>query len=281
MARLRAAQNEFAEAERLFSRTLMLAPDEPVTLALFARFQLSRDLLPQAARLTAQALAIDPDCIEALVVRGQILGQRGLYGESRTMLEKAVALDPKSYEAQHELGVWFFRVNLFEQASRHFGVAVGLRPDRTRSIDYLALSLEMLGEGEKAERFYRKAIEANKGPFFDPSLDYNFGRFLLKQGGLEESLSHLDRAVELHPLRRGPRYQRARLRLAQDDLQSARRDAERALALGKPNDIVLDLQVYYLLSTIYRRLGEEELAKKYAELARTTEIPQNFEDRRR
>jgi tetratricopeptide (TPR) repeat protein len=281
LARLRAAQDNPAEAERLFSRALMLAPDDAVAPALYARFQLSRGLGPQAANLVAQALAIDPDCVEALVVRGQILGHRGLFGESRAVLEKAVALDPTSAAAHHELGIWFFRVNLFEQAARHFEKAVALRPHWARSLDYLALCLEMLGEGERAERTYRQALEANSGPFFDPTLEYNFGRFLLKQGRLEESLLHLDRAVAAFPLRRGPRYQRAKLRMAQGDYESARQDAERALALGKSGDIVLDLQVYYLLTTIYSRLGEMELAREYAELARTTEIPDHADDLRR
>ncbi|MBD3854480.1 MAG: hypothetical protein IFJ96_06830, partial [Acidobacteria bacterium] len=101
LARLRAAQEgDPAEVERLFSRALMLAPDDAVAPAVFARFQLSRGLGPQAAYLVAQSLAIDPDCVEALVVRGQILGHRGLYGESRAVLEKAVALDPTSGATQ-------------------------------------------------------------------------------------------------------------------------------------------------------------------------------------
>ncbi len=281
LARLRAAQDDPAEAERLFSRAVMLAPDDAVAHALFARFQLSRGLLSQAGNLTAQALAIDPNCPEALVVRGKILGERGLFGEVRAALEKAVALDPNSYEAQHELGVWFFRVNLFEQAARRFEAAVALRPQRARTLDYLALSLEMLGDGEQAERYYREALDANTGSFFDSSLDFNFGRFLLKQGRFEESLPHINRAVTLHPLRRGPRYQRAKWHLVQGNYESARQDAERAFALGKPGDLVLDVQVYYLLATIYSRLGEAELAKEYAELARTTEIPEHVEDRRR
>jgi tetratricopeptide (TPR) repeat protein len=273
LARLRAAQDDPAEAERLFSRILLLAPEDAAAHALFARFQLSRGLGPQAAYLVNQALTIDPDCVEALVVRGQILGHRGLYGE--------VTLDPTSAEAHHELGIWFFRVNLFEQASRHFDAAVALRPQWARSLDYLALCLEMLGEGERAERTYREALEANTGPFFDPTLDYNYGRFLLKLSRLEESLVHLDRAVAAFPLRRGPRYQRAKLHLAQGDFELARKDAERALALGKTGDVVLDLQVYYLLTTIYSRLGEIELAREYAELARTTEIPDQADDLRR
>jgi Tfp pilus assembly protein PilF len=282
-ARLRAAEDRPAEAERLFSRALALAPDDAVAHALFARFQLSRGLGPQAAYLISQALELDPDCTEALVVRGKILGQRGLYGESRVVLEKAVALDRENADAQHELGIWFFRVNLFDQAARRFEAAVALRPQWTRSLDYLALCLEMLGEGERAEKIYCDALDAQaeSGPFFDPTLDYNYGRFLLKQGRLEESLPYLDRAVELFPRRRGPRYQRAKLHLAEGDFDSARQDAEHALGFGKPGDVVLDLQVYYLLATIYSRLGEEELAKKYAELARTTEIPDQADDLRR
>ncbi len=283
LAHLRAAQGSDAEAERLFSHALTVAPDHAAAHAAFARFQLSRGLGPQAARLTAQALSIDPDCVEALVVRGKILGQREAYGEARAVLEKAVALDPDHANAQHELGVWFFRVNLFEQAARRFESAIALDPNRTRTLDYLGLSLEMLGDGEGAELAFRKALELQPrgGPFFDTTLDYNFGRFLLKQGRLEESRPYLDRAVELFPNRRGPRYQRAKLHLAQGDFESARNDAERALALGKPSDVVLDLQVYYLLTTIFSRLGEAELAKEYAEKAREAEIPDQVADRRR
>lgn len=282
-ARLHAARGDLAEAERLFSRGLTLAPDDAVVHALFARFQLSRGLGSQAAYLVNQSLTIDPDCVEALVVRGQLLGHRELYGESRRVLERAVALDPTSVEAHHELGAWFFRVNLREQAARQFEEAIALNSQQARSHGYLAVSLEMLGRDEPAEQAYRTALrlQAKGGPFLDPTLDYNYGRFLLKQGHFEESQTHLDRAVSQHPFRRGPRYERAKLGLARGKFQVAREDAERALALGKPGDYINDVQVYYLLTTIYSRLGESALAQEYAELARTTEVADRAEDLRR
>jgi hypothetical protein len=43
--------------------------------------------------------------------------------------------------------------------------------------------------------------------------------------------------------------------------------------LRDPDGLVLDLQVYYLLTTVYARLGETELARKYAALSRTAPIP--------
>jgi Flp pilus assembly protein TadD len=281
LARVRAGRGDPSEAERLFSRALNLAPDDAVVHAHFANLQLSRGLRSQAEYLVSEAITLDPQCAEALVVQGALLGLRGLFGEARSALEKAVALDPANAEARHQLGVWFFRVNLFDQAARHFETAVSLNPHRTQSFGYLGISLEMLGDAEGAERAYRSALKAAEGPFSDPSLDFNIGRFLLKQGRLEESRPHLDRAVAMHSRRRGPRYERAKLHLNGGELQAAREDAERALALGLPGDRVLDLQVYFMLTTIYSRLGETELARQYAQKAREAEKPDYIRDRQR
>jgi tetratricopeptide (TPR) repeat protein len=114
----------------------------------------------------------------------------------------------------------------------------------------------------------------NEGPFRDPFFDYYYGRFLRKQNRLEEGRSHLDRAVALHPDERAVHYERGKLNLALTEYGAARKDAERALSLRDPGGLVLDLQVYYLLATIYARLGETELARKYAELSRTTQVPE-------
>jgi tetratricopeptide (TPR) repeat protein len=281
LALLRAAQGKPSEAEDLFSHALTLAPGDAVAHAEFARFQLSRGLRRQAAYLVGQSLAIDPGCAQALVVRGQILVQRGLYGGARTILEKALALDPDSFEAHYQLGVCCFRTNLFEQAAQHFEAAAALRPQSALALDYLGFSLEMLGEEERAERAYRDAVKVNSGPFFDPTLDYNFGRFLFKQGRLDESLNHFNRAVSNFPDRRGPRYQRAKIHLAQGDIQKAREDAERALALGKPGDVVSDLQVYFLLASIHSRLGNTELAEEFAQRAREAERQKHNQNRQR
>jgi type IV pilus assembly protein PilF len=196
------------------------------------------------------------------------------------VLEKAARLDPANAEAHYRLGTWSFRQKRHAEAAAHFEKALAARPVDALAYDYLALCLEALGEAERAERAYRSALEVNEGPFFDSLLDYNYGRFLLKQRRLEESRPRLDRAVALLPDRRGVYYERAKLKLALNDYQAAREDAERALGLRDPGGLVLDLQVYYLLATLYARLGEPELARKYAELARTTPIPDQQQDRR-
>jgi len=206
------------------------------------------------------------------VVRGRLLGSKGRPQEARQVLEEAVRLDPENAEAHYRVGILAFRGRRHDVAATHFEKVVALRPVDALAYDYLALSLEALGDAARAEGAWRRALEVNERPFLDPLLDYNYGRFLLKERRLDESRAHLDRAVALHPLDRAVRYERAKLSLALGEYLAAREDAERALSLRRRGP-VLDLQVYYLLATVYRRLGEEDLAGKYAELARTTPIP--------
>jgi tetratricopeptide (TPR) repeat protein len=273
LARIRAARGDPAEAERLFTRATALAPDDPLGHALFARYSLSRGRPARADYLSSVALSLDPDCSEALVVAGQILGRKGRSHAAFAALEKAARVGPTNAEAQYQFGVFLFRRKLHAEAVRQFEKTVALRPLDARAHDYLALGFEAVGEAERAEQAYRSALEVNDGPFPDSFLDHNYGRFLLKQGRLEESQRHLDRAVALLPNSRAVHYERGKLNLALERYQAAREDAERALSLRDPGGLVLDLQVYYLLATIYTRLGESDLARKYAELARTTPIP--------
>jgi tetratricopeptide (TPR) repeat protein len=272
LARVRAARGDPSEAEKLFERAVALAPGDARTHALFAEHWLSRGQVARADYLSARALSLDPDCPEALVAQGRILAARGRIPEAVQALEKAVHVAPASVEAHYELGVLLYRRLLHLEAARELEQVVARRPADARAHGYLALSYEALGQPEMAELAYRAAAKSNDGPFFDAFLDYNYGRFLLKERRLDESRAHLDRAVARHPLDRAVRYGRAKLSLALGEYAAAREDAERALSL-RDSGPVLDLQVYYLLATVYRRLGEEDLARKYAELARTTPIP--------
>jgi Tfp pilus assembly protein PilF len=200
LARLQAARGDAAEAERLFARATTLASDDAVAHALFAQNWLTRGQPARADYEAALALSLKPDCPEALVARGRLLISRGRPQEARQALEEAVRLDPENAEAHYRLGILAFRGKRHDVAAAHFEKVVARRPMDALAHDYLALSFEALGEAERAERTWRRALEVNERPFFDPLLDYNYGRFLLRQGRLEESQSHLDRAAKLVPI---------------------------------------------------------------------------------
>ena len=272
-ARLRAAQGAAAAGE-LFSQYLEQAPGDAAGMAYFARSLIDQDQYQQADDLSAAALEHDPADPAALAVRGQILAMKRQSAQGLELLSRSCELDPENAESQFQLGTLYDRAKRPSEAVAHFQRVVDLDPDYASAWDYLALNLEPLGEVERADAAYKRGLQVNhEGPFFDAFLDYNYGRFLAKRNQLAESKAHLDRAVELVRDYRATWYDRAKLNLRMGNYGQARTDAERALSLTAQTGGILDLQVYALLEQIYRRLGEKELADKYAALTRATPPP--------
>jgi tetratricopeptide (TPR) repeat protein len=279
-ARLRAMANDSGEADDLFVRYTIMQPDDASGYGYYARFLLSRRQYQRADMVASLALQKGPSNAIALAVSGQILAMKGRVKEGLDMLAQACHLDPDDAESQFQMGSLYDRLKRPADAAQHFQKAVDLNPRDARAWDYLALSLEPLGEINRAESAYKKAVEVDQpGPFFDAFLDYNYGRFLMKRGDLPASKAHLDRAVELVPEVRAVWYERAKLNLRMRNYLEGRGDAEKAAALADPAGIIIDLQIYALLEEIYRRMGETALANKYAELSRDTPPPIRKSDR--
>jgi Tfp pilus assembly protein PilF len=273
-ARVAAADGAPAKAEDFFVRYADLVPNDAKAYSYHASFLLERAQYPQADALAGIALEKDPNDAVGLAVRAEILDMKGQMQESMQLLEKACGLDPRNAEAQFRLGTIYDRAKRLADAAQQFQQVVETDPLNARAWDYLALDLEPLGEIEPADLAYRKGLAANRpGPHFDAFLDYNYGRFLMKRNDLIASKQHLDRAVELTPDVRAPWYERAKLDLRLKNNQQAREDAERAANIRDSRGIIIDLQLYVLLEEIYTRLGDPELAEKYAKLSQRTPVP--------
>jgi Tfp pilus assembly protein PilF len=279
-ARIEAAAGNAASARNMFVRYLDLAPDDLRGYTYFGWFLLEQRQYDRADVLSAITLEKGPGDPGAMALRGQVLDMKGQSQEGWKLLEEACRLDPENAEAQFHLGIIYDRVRRPVDAVKHFQKAVDIDPHDARAWDYLALSLQALGESDRAERVYRKALEANlPGAHFDAFLDYNYGRFLMKRNELVASKGHLDHAVELAPQVRAVWYERAKLHLRLKNYQQARTDAEKAASFEDPAGIIIDLQIYSLLEQIYHHLGETALARKYADLSRETPVPSRGERR--
>jgi tetratricopeptide (TPR) repeat protein len=279
LARIRALQKNVDAAEPLFLEAVALSPDDPHVYFYFAQFSFDQGEYRRAYDLIDKALNLNSKYLEALILKGRMLAMKGEPVAARKTLEEACRIAPKNAEAHFQLGILFDNSKLNREAVEQFRISVALRPLDPRAYDYLGLNLEALGQAQEAATIYKKGLAVNKGPLFDYFLDYNYGRFLLKERKLQESKFHLDRAVSLALETRAVYYERAKLNVQLGDYQQARRDAEQASRLQDPSGFVLDLQVYYLLSTVYSRLGEYELAHQYAELSKSATIP--IQDRAR
>ncbi len=273
-ARLQAAKGDATEAANLFIRYTDLAPEDSRGFAYFGKLFLDQRDYQKADALSAAAVDKNPRDPAALALRGQILEMKGQSQEGRDLLEKACELDPDDPEAQFQLGAAYDRAKQPAEAVKHFRRTVTLNARDARAWDYLALNLEPLEQIDAAEQAYRKALDVNqRGRYFDAFLDYNYGRFLAKRSQFTDSKQHLDRAVELVPQVRAVWYERAKLNLRLKNYQQARSDAEKAASCADPAGVIIDLQIYALLAQVYSRVGEIDLAKKYAELSRETPPP--------
>ena len=222
---------------------------------------------PTAADATLAGLEkTHPHCVQALVLYGQILAMKGQPAEAEQRLSRACELAPDSAEARFQLGVFYDGRQQNAKAAEQFTKVIALTPQDPRAYDYLALRLEPLGRIEEAEQAYRKGLAVNRRPNFDAFLDYNYGRFLLKQNRLTELKRHLDRAVELAPKTRAVYYERARLNLKLRNNERARSDAERALTLQDPGGVILDLQVYYLPGACLLPAGGERVGREVRQI---------------
>jgi len=280
LARLRVAQKQFRAAESLFVQYVQRAPQDARGPLEFARFLFSMSEYPRADVMAQRAVSLAPSNAQALTLAGQLLVMKGETAQGQSLLEKACKIDPANATAHFQLGALMDRAKRPAEAAAEFEKVIALQPANPRAYDYLALNLEPLGEIERAQQAYQKALQINDGPQFDSFLDYNYGRFLMKRNRLSESKKHLDRAVELAPKVRAVRYERGKLNFRLGNYAEARNDGERALSLKDPGGVIIDLQIYNLLQLIYTRLGETELARQYAELSRTTPVPLRSESPR-
>jgi len=245
------------------------------------RLELVGNNYDRANSLSERALSEAPRDPGALALRGQMLAMQGRAAEGRKMLERAVVLSAVDAEAWFQLGAIYDRAKMSDRAVAAFRNAAKLRPNDPRAYDYLALNLESLGRIAEAEEAYKNGVAVNREPpLFDWFLDYNYGRLLLKLNRLSESKVHLDKALELAPGLRATHYDHAKLNLRLGDLAGARGDAEKALEIADNRGLILDLQVYNLLAQVYLRLGDREMAKKYAALSENTPVPLKIEDRK-
>lgn len=280
LARWRAAQNNIDAGAQLFARYLQAEPTDPAGPFYFGALLLRVGYYPQAEAMADRALALNSSHPGALTLKGQLLAMRGQPAEARQAFERAIAMDPKSAEAHFQLGAFFDRRKLNDDAARQFETVIALTPSDARAYDYLALNLEQLGSTERAEQAFRRGLAQNAGPLSDAFLDFNYGRFLLKQNRLRESQDHLNRAVEMAPKVRAVLFERGKLKLRMGQWREAAQDAQRALETPDPGHVILDLQVYSLLAECYARLGDAGNAAKYTQLAAQAKIPPRSSDRK-
>jgi protein O-GlcNAc transferase len=151
----------FAEAERLFLKTLEWAPGHVSSLNNLAVAQFKQGKAREALATYDQLLAQKPDLTEAWVGRGNILTDLGHYDEAGLAFDTALSIKADSAEA------WVGRGNVFNGIKRHhealsaFDKALSLNPAVAEAWLGRGNLLGQAGQHELALAAFERALSIN------------------------------------------------------------------------------------------------------------------------
>lgn len=181
------------EAVRLYTEYLKQDPSNASVRIFFGAALFNLNRLDEARREVNQALAADANSPKAYVLLGRIDSAGGAWDVAQESFTRAISLDPSDRDALYFSGRAFYDANRFEPAIERFKAALVQGATQSRTYENLALCYEALHQPTKAESAYRSAV-GMAGDQYRPYFSY--GRFLLKEGRLDQSVDILKQAFE-------------------------------------------------------------------------------------
>jgi tetratricopeptide (TPR) repeat protein len=210
------------------------------------------------------ALHDSPYMVPALVLKARLAIFAHRADVAKSCLITAITVDPTSEEAQFFLGLFYYNKNDFKLAIPPLQTAQTLSPKSPMPVFYLAMAHEAIGEVTQALDLYRQAetLSPEKSPQSALIL-LAYGRFLLALGRTQDGIEKVRQSIQDDPKSREAHYELAKALEQEDDFKNAALEAELALTL--PELSTGDAQLHFLLSKIYRKLKQPDLAKAYLE----------------
>lgn len=210
------------------------------------------------------ALDKSPYMVSALVLKARLATLAHRPDVAKSCLITAITAEPTSAEAQFFLGVFYYTQNDFKSSIIPLQTAHVLSPDIPLPLFYLAMAHEALGNETQSLDYYQQAenLSPQKSPESAEILIAH-GKYLLSLGRTDESIEKDRRALEMSPNSREAHYELAKGLDHQGDFKDATHEGEKALAFEESG--ISDAQIHFLLSNLYRKLNQPDLAKEHLE----------------
>jgi tetratricopeptide (TPR) repeat protein len=220
--------------------------------------------LPEAVSEVNTALHESPGMVPALVLKARLAMFAHRPDVAKSCLITAITADPASEEAQFFLGVVYYAENDFKVAISPLRTAQTLSPKSPLPVFYLAMTYEALGDATQALALYQQAenLSPEKSPQ-SASILVAYGRFLLSWGRSLDGMEKYRHAIERDPESRDAHYELAKDLDQEGDFNNAVLEGELALTL--PDFGTSDAQLHFLLTKLYWKLKQPELAKAHLE----------------
>jgi tetratricopeptide (TPR) repeat protein len=224
---------------------------------------------PEAVSEVNTALHESPYMVPALVLKARLAIFAHRADVAKSCLITAITADPTSEEAQFYLGLFYYNQNDFKLAISPLQTAQTLSPKSPLPVFYLAMTHEAMADTTQALDLYQQAqnLSPEKSPQSSLIL-LAYGRFLLTLGRTQDGIEKVRQAIQGDPKSREAHYELAKELDQEEDFKNAAVEAELALTLPELN--ISDAQIHFLLSRIYMKLKQPDLAKAHLQKYQAT-----------
>lgn len=254
-------ENRYKEVEPLLASYVEEHPNSSWGWYALGYSQFAQKEIGESVKSLAQSLSLNVKNGDAHKILGRDLMAIGRFDAAQTEFEQAIRCAPTSSESYYDLGKLFSIQDNWQAARRQFEEALRLDPASIEAIDSLGFAQEALGDDAAAIQTYQKAIALNEqrhGRFV--SAHVNLSAYYNRTGDPAKALVYAQKALQLDPKSDSAWFQKARAEEHQGQLQAAADSLNHAVALNPRSS-----SYYYVLSGIYRRLGNLEESKKALE----------------
>ncbi len=157
---------KFADAEKLYDKTLQMAPNNVYLLSNRAVVQFRMGKFKQSEESFKKALAIAPEDAFCWSTIGIVYYSEQKYDDAVNALTKSLAINPKNPTAHNYLGITAAQKGWMEAAQKELESAIQLDPKYADAWYNLAVTYttKEKPEMEEARKAYKKAIELGSAP---------------------------------------------------------------------------------------------------------------------
>ena len=214
--------------------------------------QFAQKEIGDSIKSLSKSLSLNVKNAEAHKILGRDLMVIGRFDGAETEFQQAIRYAPNSSEGYYDLGKLYSLQDNWLAARKQFEEAIRINPGSIETIDALGFAQEALNDDGAAVQSYEKAIALNQerhGKFV--SAHVNLSAYYNRTGNPAKGLEYAQQALELDPKSDSAWFQKARAEERQGQLQAAAESLNHAITLNQRSS-----SYYYVLSGIYRRLGE-------------------------
>jgi tetratricopeptide (TPR) repeat protein len=254
-------ENRYKEVEPLLASYVKEHPNSSWGWYALGYSQFAQKEIGESVKSLSRSLSLNVKNADAHKILGRDLMAIGRFDAAQTEFEQAIRCAPGSSESYYDLGKLFSIQDNWQAARQQFEDALRLDPAYIEAIDSLGFAQEALGDDAAALQTYQKAIALNEqrhGRFV--SAHVNLSAYYNRTGDPAKAFEYARKALELDPKSDSAWFQKARAEERQGQLPAAADSLNHAVALNPRSS-----SYYYVLSGIYRRLGNLEESKKALE----------------